>query len=85
MEWIDKLDKRSPCFHSVLYFTECTVKGGHVVKDLRRLNRDLNNVIHLSSSPALAAGQPDNTLFIQGWFGDESDTSLLDIYVYLQC
>ena len=85
MEWIEKLDKQSPCFHSVLHFSDCTLKGGEAVKDLSRLNRPLHNIILVTSTPSHAAYQPRNALFLQSWDGDDDDMALLDTFVFLQC
>jgi len=83
-EWLQNLEKKSPCFHGVFGYSECTVKSGRVIKDLTRLNRPLENVFHICSSPTFASYQPDNAIFIQNWDGDVNDSALLDVYVYLQ-
>ena len=85
MEWIERLDKQNPCFHSVLHSADCTIKCGEMVKDLSRLNRPLENVILVTSTASHGAYQPRNVLYLQGWDGRIDDTALLDIYVFLQC
>lgn len=84
-EWIEVLEKLSPCFHHAFFYPDCTILAGQPIKDLGKLNRPLENVIHISSKPSLATSHPDNSLFIQAWDGhDKQDKGLLDLYLYLQ-
>jgi TFIIF-interacting CTD phosphatase-like protein len=54
------------------------------VKDLSRLNRDLARTIIIDNSPESYVLQPENAIPIKSFFGDNNDTSLLDLIPFLK-
>ena len=60
-----------------------SMKGVHV-KDLSRLNRDLARTIIIDNSPESYLLQPENAIPIKSFFGDNNDTSLLDLIPFLK-
>lgn len=57
---------------------------GHHVKDLQYLNRDLRKVIVVDWSAENAKYNPENTLKIPRWNGNDDDTTLFDLAVFLK-
>jgi len=82
-ENVEKLNAAIPAISSFLSYSECTVKAGIVIKDLTRLNRPLENIILVTSNPQHAVLQPDNAIFVKHWKGNDDDTDLLSIYMFL--
>mmetsp|Transcript_38576 Transcript_38576/g.121555 ORF Transcript_38576/g.121555 Transcript_38576/m.121555 type:complete len:339 (+) Transcript_38576:449-1465(+) len=60
----------------------CHLKGLHV-KDLSRLNRNLAKTIIVDNSPESYLMQPENAIPIKPFFGDTSDTALLELIPFL--
>lgn len=60
-----------------------SMKGIHA-KDLSRLNRDLARTIIIDNSPESYLLQPENAIPIKSFFGDNNDTSLLDLIPFLK-
>jgi len=54
-------------------------KGGHYIKDLSRLNRDLSKVILIDFDPNSFQLNPENVLRVPKWNGDMDDTTLVDL------
>lgn len=58
--------------------------GGHHVKSLDKLNRDLNKVIAVDWNPKSVKFHPDNLLQIKRWTGDDNDRSMIDLAAFLK-
>lgn len=67
-----------------LYRPETQYSEGKHVRDLSKLNRDLNQVLMISANPDAWKFQPENTLKLQPWTSDPTDTTLLDLIPFLQ-
>lgn len=57
---------------------------GHHVKDLSKLNRDLNKVIVIDWNMKSVKFHRDNLLLVQRWDGNDSDNSLVDLISFLK-
>ncbi|KAK0095170.1 hypothetical protein PV326_009037, partial [Microctonus aethiopoides] len=57
---------------------------GHHVKDLDALNRDLKKVIVVDWNANSVKFNPDNTLKIPRWNGNDDDTALYDLAAFLK-
>lgn len=75
---LDILDKDKKCSYR-LFREHCTFINGIYVKDLKRLNRDLKNVIIVDNSPNSYSFNRENGLPILSWFNDKKDTELLKL------
>eukprot|EP01059_Diplonema_ambulator_P015461 TRINITY_DN26600_c0_g1_i1.p1 TRINITY_DN26600_c0_g1~~TRINITY_DN26600_c0_g1_i1.p1 ORF type:complete len:262 (+),score=66.28 TRINITY_DN26600_c0_g1_i1:3-788(+) len=68
-----------------MYREHCTeVAGGGYVKDLSTLGRSLNDVCIIDNSPSVAIFQPQNLIPIVSWYEDKNDTSLLQMFPFLE-
>ncbi|OMJ86642.1 hypothetical protein SteCoe_11791 [Stentor coeruleus] len=73
---INKLDPQRKILKYRLYRDDCIQIGGHFVKDLSRLGRDLSQVVILDNSITSFAHHLDNGILILSWFDDPSDNEL---------
>ena len=60
-----------------LYREQCNFINGMFIKDLKRLNRNLKDVIIVDNSPLAYAFDVDNGLPILSWFDNREDKELL--------
>eukprot|EP00747_Dinoflagellata_sp_TGD_P038617 gnl/TRDRNA2_/TRDRNA2_139780_c0_seq1.p1 gnl/TRDRNA2_/TRDRNA2_139780_c0~~gnl/TRDRNA2_/TRDRNA2_139780_c0_seq1.p1 ORF type:complete len:342 (-),score=54.44 gnl/TRDRNA2_/TRDRNA2_139780_c0_seq1:146-1081(-) len=68
-----------------LYRQHCTEIGGALFKDLRRLGRQMEDVILVDNSPIALGLNPDNGILCSSYLGDDdSDTELLDLLHILE-
>lgn len=67
-----------------LYREACTDFGGNFVKDLSRLNRNLERIIIIDNSPTAYLLQPYNAIAISSWFDEPMDNELLLILDFLK-
>lgn len=58
--------------------------GGHHVKSLDKLNRDLSKVICIDWNPKNVKFNPENLFNIKRWNGNDHDTSLMDLASFLK-
>ncbi|XP_050437936.1 mitochondrial import inner membrane translocase subunit TIM50-C-like [Adelges cooleyi] len=58
-------------------------KNGHLLKNVDKINRNLKKVIVVDWNKNWTALQPNNTLIIPRWNGDENDNSLIDLADFL--
>ncbi|OHT11914.1 putative C-terminal domain small phosphatase [Tritrichomonas foetus] len=79
---IDELDSGRLVKHR-LYRESCTELGGNFVKDLSRLNRDLDRIIIIDNCPTAYMLQPGNAISVQSWFEDQKDKELSVIMQFL--
>ena len=75
---LDILDKEKNIKYR-LYRDHCTFINGIFVKDLKRLNRCLKDIIIVDNSPLAYAFDSDNGLPIKTWYDDPNDKELMKI------
>ena len=75
---LDILDKESNITFR-LFREHCTYINGIFIKDLKRLNRNLKDVIIVDNSPIAYAFDSENGLPIKTWYEDPYDTELKKI------
>ena len=75
---LDILDKQKNIMHR-LYREQCTFINGLYIKDLKRLNRPLKDLIIVDNSPLAYAFNEENGLPIKTWYDDYSDNELQKI------
>ena len=80
---LDILDKEKNIQYR-LYREHCNFVNGVFIKDLKRLNRSLKDVIILDNSPLAYAFDVDNGLPILSWFDNRSDKELINIQPILK-
>ena len=62
----------------------CTFLNGIYIKELKKLNRDLNDLIILDNSPLAYSFDIDNGLPIKAWYEDKNDNELNKVYFILE-
>ena len=80
---LDKLDKENNIKYR-LYREHCTFLNGIYIKELKRLNRDLKDVIIVDNSPLAYAFDMENGLPIKSWYEDKNDTEFEKIMPLLE-
>jgi len=80
---LDKLDQLKIMPHR-LFREACIQYNGSYVKDLRRLGRNIKDVIIVDNSPVSFSLQPENALPIKSWFDDMNDRELFDLAIILE-
>ena len=67
-----------------LYRDHCTFINGIYIKDLKKLNRNLKDLIIVDNSPLAYAFDMDNGLPIKTWYEDKDDVELSKIIKILE-
>ena len=67
-----------------LYRDHCTFINGIYIKDLKKLNRNLKDLIIVDNSPLAYAFDTDNGLPIKTWYEDPNDIELIKITKILE-
>jgi len=80
---LDTLDKLRIMPHR-LFREACIQYNGSYVKDLRRLGRNIKDIIIVDNSPVSFSLQPENALPIKSWFDDMNDRELFDLAIILE-
>ena len=62
----------------------CTFLNGIYIKELKKLNRDLSDLIILDNSPLAYSFDNDNGLPIKAWYEDKNDNELDKVYSLLE-
>jgi len=76
---IDRLDKNGLIKHR-LFRGDCVFyEEKFYVKDLSMLGRDMKDCIIIDNSMLSFLFNPTNAIFCTSWYGDQSDTELLDL------
>ena len=75
---LDILDKEKLCKFR-LFREHCTLLNSSFVKDLKKLGRDLKDVVIVDNSPMAYLLNSDNGLPILTWFDDKNDKELFKI------
>ena len=80
---LDKLDKDQNIKYR-LFREHCTFLNGIFIKELKRLNRDLKDVIIVDNSPLAYAFDASNGLPIKSWYDDKNDNEFEKIFPLLE-
>ena len=80
---LDKLDPEKNLKYR-LYREHCTFLNGIYIKELKRLNRDLKDVIIVDNSPLAYSFDTQNGLPIKSWYEDKDDDELEIIFPMLE-
>ena len=80
---LDKLDKENKIKYR-LYREHCTFLNGIYIKELKRLNRDLKDLIIVDNSPLAFAFDSENGLPIKSWYDDKNDNEFENISILLE-
>ena len=80
---LDIIDKEKNCKFR-LFREHCTPINTCYVKELKKLGRELKNVIIVDNSPMSYALNPENGIPIITWFDDKSDRELYNISSILE-
>ena len=80
---INLIDTKNICSHK-LYREQCTYENFLYIKDLRKLGRDLKDVIIIDNSPNAYSLNKENGIPISTWLDDENDRELYDLIQILE-
>lgn len=80
---INYIDKGNKCEFK-LFREHCSIFNNGFIKDLKRLSRDLNDLILLDNNPNSYILNKENGFPIKSWIDDLSDNELLKITPYLE-
>ena len=80
---LDILDKDNNIKYR-LYRENCTFMNGIYIKELKKLNRDLKDLIIVDNSPLAYTLDNDNGLPIKTWYDDKNDVELYKINSILE-
>ena len=82
---LERLDPKRYVTHR-LFRESAQYKHGEYIRDLSKLNRDMERVIYISSKPKSAEMNPENVIPIQPWRYEDgsTDTALLDLMPFLE-
>ncbi|KAG0665447.1 mitochondrial inner membrane protein required for protein import [Maudiozyma exigua] len=80
---VEKLDPLHAFISYNLYKEHCVYKEGHHIKDLSKLNRDVNKVIIIDTDPNNYQLQPENAIPMKPWDGT-ADDKLISLIPFLE-
>ena len=80
---INLIDIKQLCSHK-LYRDQCTCEKSVYIKDLKKLGRDLKDVIIIDNSPNAYSWNKENGIPISTWIEDENDRELFDLIQILE-
>ncbi|SMN21223.1 similar to Saccharomyces cerevisiae YPL063W TIM50 Essential component of the Translocase of the Inner Mitochondrial membrane (TIM23 complex) [Maudiozyma saulgeensis] len=80
---IEKLDPLHAFISYNLYKEHCVYKEGEHIKDLSKLNRDVNKVIIIDTDPTNYKLQPENAIPMKPWDG-KADDKLINLIPFLE-
>ena len=80
---INLIDQKNICSYK-LYREQCTFDKTTYIKDLKKLGRDLKDVIIIDNSPNAYILNKENGIPITTWFDDEDDRELYNIVQILE-
>jgi mitochondrial import inner membrane translocase subunit TIM50 len=81
---VKKLDPFGCISHSLFRFATTHTSNGTYVKDLSKINRNLQKVIVLGHDKAGFSGQPENFIQMREWNGNAKDRALEESIDYLE-
>ena len=80
---IDQLDKKKIC-NFRLFREHCSFMNNGFIKDLKKLNREMNDIIIVDNNPNSYNLNIDNGFPIKTWLDDVNDRELIKIIPYLE-
>ena len=80
---LDIIDKEKNCKYR-LFREHCTPINACFVKEIKKLGRDLKDIVIVDNSPMSYALNPENGLPILTWFDDKEDRELYNISSILE-
>ena len=80
---INLIDTKNVCSHK-LYREQCTYENFLYIKDLKKLGRDLKDIIIIDNSPNSYSLNKENGIPISTWLDDENDRELYDLVQILE-
>jgi Dullard-like phosphatase family protein len=80
---LDIIDKSHNCSHR-LFREHCSMVGITYIKDLKKLGRDLKDIIIVDNSPLSYSFNPENGIPILTWFDDKNDKELYNLIPILE-
>ena len=80
---LDILDKEKNCKYR-LFREHCTPINTYFVKEIKKLGRELKDIVIVDNSPMSYALNPENGLPILTWFDDKEDRELYNISSILE-
>ena len=80
---LDKLDKKKFCSYR-LFREHCTIINNGFVKDLKKLGRDMKDVIIIDNNPVSYSLNVENGFPIKSWLDDINDRELIKIIPVLE-
>ena len=80
---INLIDTKNFCSHK-LYREQCTYEKNVYIKDLKKLGRDLKDVVIVDNSPSAYSLNKENGIPISTWFDDDNDRELYNIVQILE-
>ena len=80
---LDIIDKSHSCSHR-LFREHCSMVGITYIKDLKKLGRDLKDIIIVDNSPLSYSFNSENGIPILTWFDDKNDKELYNLIPILE-
>ena len=80
---LDIIDKNNYCSHR-LFREHCSMMGITYIKDLKKLGRDLKDVVIVDNSPLSYSFNKENGIPILAWFNDKNDKELYNLLPILE-
>ena len=80
---LDIIDKNNYCSHR-LFREHCSMMGITYIKDLKKLGRDLKDVVIVDNSPLSYSFNKENGIPILAWFNDKNDRELYNLLPILE-
>jgi len=76
---LDLIDCEKIFIHHRFYRHDCTFFDDIYVKDIRRLDRDMKDVLIIDNSRIAFSFTPESGIPIKSWFGDDNDSELMTL------
>ena len=67
-----------------LYRHHWILEGEYHIKDISKLNRDINKIIIIDNLAESFSRQPENGILVKDWFDDMDDTELSMLIPFLK-
>ena len=80
---IEQLDKKKLC-NFKLFREHCSFMNNSFTKDLKKLNRNMNDIIIIDNNPNCYILNSENGIPIKSWLNDINDRELIKIIPYLE-
>ena len=80
---INLIDDKNLCLHK-LYREHCSLVNTSFIKDLKKLGRDLKDIIIIDNTPLAYSLNKENGIPIVSWFEDKRDRELYNLIPILE-